>query len=97
MKKKTPQERVSSKTTRIPRPETPQKQTRSTWTAVPHRNSRTFRKTSGEEQTGVAFNQTQQKDSKYKKKMNSKGKYHYFHCRRQYHWAADCPNIEDEN
>ena len=36
-------------------------------------NNRKFRKTFLKEQTVVTFNQTKEKDSKYKKNMNSKG------------------------
>ena len=43
------------------------------------------------DQTGVAFTQTQEKDKKYKKKTNIKGKYHCLYFENQGHWADECP------
>ena len=59
-------------------------------------NNRNFNKTSGKYHRGVFFTQTQDNYSKDKKNINSKGGYHCFHCRKQDHWAEDCPNLEEE-
>ena len=45
---------------------------------------------------GVAFTQTQEKYLNDKKNMNSKGKSNCFQCGNQDHWAAECPDLEEE-
>ena len=59
-------------------------------------NTRNFRNVFGKYQTGVAFNQTQEKDKKDEKQKKIKGESHCFHCVNQDHWAADCPNLYEE-
>ena len=59
-------------------------------------NTKNLRKISGKEQMGVAFTQTQGKYLTDKKKTNNKSEYHCFKCGKKYHWAAECPEIEEE-
>ena len=60
-------------------------------------NNTTFRNTPRREHTGSAFTQSKEKDKKYKKKTNIKGEYQCLQCGKQYHWAYDCPDLEEEH
>ena len=52
-----------------------------------------FRKRYRKDQMGVSFTQIQGKDMKNKKKKNTKGKSHFFHCVKQGHWVKECTEL----